>query len=498
MTARLSRRSIVAGLSAAPVLGCATTSGAPQPARPNVLLISVDDLRPVGKTFDQPYVLAPNIDRLAAGGCAFTRAYAQYAVCNPSRASLLTGLRPDTTRIYDLNTHFRAHLPNVVTLPQYFRLHGYATTGLGKVYHLPFDDPQSWSLPSWSPEREIEYRDPQLRARLEKANPDGTGDIVTEHDHATGTILRTESRSRIRGPAWEIAEIDDLELQDGRIATRAIDTLRLFKDRPFFLGVGFKKPHLPFVAPRRYFDLYPPDMVPLAANAFAPLGLPDFERHKAELPGYEGVPKDLDLSPSQRKDLVRGYAAATTFADAQIGRVLAALDELRLTDNTIVVLFGDHGYFLGENGFWAKHNNMEVATRAPLIMRVPGLSSGVKVTTPVELVDIFPTLVDLAGLPLPPDLEGMSLAPALQSGKSTKRAAFSQYRRGGANGYSIRTVSHRYTEWRDRDSGELKARVLFDHLADPQENSNLADKPEMADVIAVLSRQLNQGWRAAS
>jgi arylsulfatase A-like enzyme len=443
-------------------------------------------------------MFAPNIDRLAASGALFTRAYAQYAVCNPSRASLMTGRRPDSTRIYDLNTHFRVTLPDVVTIPQHFRANGYATTGIGKVYHLPLDDPRSWSLPSWSPEREIEYRDPVLRARLEAANPDGTSDVVLEHDHTTGTILRTRSRSRVRGPAWEIADVADEALPDGRIASRAIETLAVLKDSPFFLGIGFKKPHLPFVAPRRYFDLYPEEQVRLAANAFAPLGLPHYESHRAELPAYDGIPPGLDLSDTDRRALVRGYSAAATYCDAQIGRVLDALDGLGLAERTIVVLFGDHGYFLGENGFWAKHNNMEVATRAPLIIRAPGVTRpGERIETPVELVDLFATLIDVAELPDSDGLEGTSLAGGLSGGRLSKGTAFSQYRRGGAMGRSMRTERYRYTEWRDLSDGEVKARVLFDHVTDPRENVNLAGRAEYTSLVAKLSRDLEAGWRRA-
>ena len=496
--ANWTRRSVLASGSIAALAGCtAPLRQMGTPGRLNVLMISVDDLRPVGAAFGQPHIFAPNIDRLAAQGVAFQRAFAQYAVCNPSRASLLTGLRPDSTRIYDLNTHFRVNVPDVVTLPQHFRNNGYATTGIGKFYHLPFDDPRSWSVPSWSPERTIEYREPGLRQRLEAANAEGTGDIVTAHDHHDGTVLRAESRKRVRGPAWEIAR-DDLDgLPDAQIAERAIAQLEAFQGQPFFLGVGFKKPHLPFVAPARFFDLYPEDQVRLAINAFRPLGLPRYEAHRAELPAYDGVPAELDFSDAERRALVRGYAAATSYVDHEIGRVLAALDRLGLSDSTIVVLFGDHGYFLGENGFWAKHNNMEVATRAPLVIRAPGMPRrGMRPDAMAELVDIYPTLLALAGLPDVTGLEGSSLVPTLAGGVPVKSAAFSQYRRHGAMGHSLRTDRYRYTEWRDETTGEIVARVLFDHLVDPQENANIADEPAQVATVAALSAVLRAGWQA--
>jgi arylsulfatase A-like enzyme len=439
------------------------------------------------------------MDKLAASGATFARAYAQYALCSPSRTSIMTGQRPDTTRIYDLDTHFRVHQPDVVTLPQHFAAHGYATQAIGKVYHLPLDDPRSWNISSWAPQKDIEYRDPTLRAQLIAANPEGSEDIVLERDAASGTILRVEGRTRTRGPAWEAPEVDDSALPDGEIAQRAVDALGALRNGPFFLAVGFKKPHLPFVAPRRYFDLYPPEKVPGVANAFPPLGLPDYERHRAELPRYAGVPGDLSFSESQRRDLLRGYAAAVSYADAQIGRVLDELDRLRLTDETIVVLWGDHGYFLGENGLWAKHNTLELATRAPLLIRAPGMTrAGMRIDALVELVDLYPTLLELANLPARPGLEGTSLAPLLRSPDSAwKDAAFSQYRRNGATGRSMRTARYRYTEWRQHDDDALKARVLFDHALDPGENVNLADLPEHEPLVRRLSERLAAGWRAA-
>jgi arylsulfatase A-like enzyme len=503
----MNRRVALSQLGALAAAGCALGAGrngathAPQGSRPrNVLLIAVDDLRPVGEAFSAPGIHAPNIDALARTGTAFQRAYAQYAVCNPSRASLLTGLRPDSTRVFDLDTHFRANIPDVVTLAQRFALAGYTTTGIGKVYHLPFDDPASWSIPSWSPEREIEYRDPALRDALKAANPDGTDDIVIESDPVSGTVLRTRSREgRVRGPAFEIADHDSDSLPDARIAERAVRNIETLarSGAPFFLAVGFKKPHLPFVAPREFFDLYPAERIELASNAFRPLGLPEFEAHRAELSRYQGMPEDLDLTAAQRRDLVRGYSASATFMDSQIGRVMAALEQQGLRENTVVVLFGDHGYFLGENGFWAKHNNLEVATRSPLIISAPGLPVGIRTEALSELVDIAPTLLELCGLPSAPELEGTSLVSVLTENRPVKAAAFSQYRRGGAEGRSIRTDTHRYTEWRNRTSGEIVAKVLFDHREDPQENINLADSPDVKDITARLAVQLASGWQAA-
>lgn len=497
----LSRRDFLrAGALSAASLALGGPVRAAAGKRPNVLFLSVDDLRPVGAAYGQPQIVAPHMDRLAASGATFARAYAQYALCSPSRTSIMTGQRPDTTRIYDLDTHFRVHQPDVVTLPQRFAAHGYATQAIGKVYHLPLDDPQSWTVSSWAPKKDIEYRDPALRASLIAANPERGEDIVLERDPRTGTILRVEGRPRTLGPAWEIADVEDAVLPDGEIARRAVAALGELRAEPFFLAVGFRKPHLPFVAPRRYFDLYPPERIPAVANAFPALGLPDYERHRAELPRYAGIPKDLALSEAQRRDLLRGYAAAVSFVDAQIGFVLDALERLGLAEDTIVVLWGDHGYFLGENGLWAKHNTLELATRAPLVVRAPGRARpGTRIDALVELVDLYPTLIDLAGLPVDAaGLEGRSFSPLLAAPDTPwKRAAFSQYRRNKAMGYSMRTARYRYTEWRGQDDGEVKARVLFDHALDPGENVNIAADETHRDLVSVLSRQLVAGWRGA-
>lgn len=450
----------------------------------NVLFVAVDDLRPELGCYGVQGIHSPAIDALAARGTVFCRAYCQQAVCSPSRTSLLTGRRPDTTRVYDLETHFRPQLPDVVTLPQHFKQHGYHVQGLSKIYHPGLDDPPSWSVPWWEPKAQ-QYADPEDLKALAEAR---------KKARAEGKDVK-----RVRGPAWEAPDVADHALPDGLTADKAIEVLRQIKDRPFFLAVGFLKPHLPFVAPKKYFDLYPPDKVKLAPNPNPPQDVPPIALHNwQELRAYNDIPKQGPLPESKARELVRGYYAATSYMDAQLGRVLAELESLGLKDSTIVVLWGDHGWQLGEHGLWCKHTNFEVAARAPLLFAVPGQKNpGAKTQALAEFVDIYPTLSELCGLPLPAGLEGTSLAPVLNDPQRPwKPAAFSQYPRGKVMGYSMRTDRYRLTEWREsgRDPVGLE---LYDHKADPDENVNLAGRPEHKTTIAELVALLHTGWRGA-
>lgn len=502
-------------LGGALALACVSTacSARARPAGPpddrtrvNVLFIAVDDLRPEGTTFGPSPVQTPNIDALARRGTAFTRAYAQQALCSPSRTSLLTGRRPDATRIYDLQTHFRATTPSVVTLPEQFKRHGYHTQALGKIYHGGLDDPQSWSVPHWVPTSQG-YGKPetledlrQQRARLAAA---GTplSPVVLERDPNTGVTLKLGPTVRgARGPSWEDPDVPDEALPDGELASKAIEAMRAVRGKPFFLAVGFSKPHLPFVAPRKYYDLYPANRIDLAANPSPPQDVPSLAMHNSgELRQYSDVPPTGPITDDQARALRRGYYASVSYVDAQIGRVLVELDRLGLTERTIVVLWGDHGFHLGEHGVWNKHSNFEVATRTALIFSVPWQKTvNARTSSLVELVDVYPTLCGLARLPLPEGLEGTSLVPVLDDPRRTvKRAAFSQYPRPRAMGHSMRTAHHRYTEW-VTEGGEVVGTELYDHRSDPQENVNLAARPDSRALATRLSAQLKAGWRGAS
>ena len=481
-------------------------AGAAQPGKVNVLFIAIDDLRPEAGCYGNTKIKTPNIDRLAARGTTFLRAYCQQAVCSPSRTSLLLGRRPDTTKVYDLQTHFRLNLPEVVTLPQYFKQQGYHSQGFSKIFHGGLDDPKSWSVKHWRPGGPS-YGKPQTLAELARqqkelrAKRGGPAVKILKRDPETGLVLKkTPPKYRVRGPAWEDPDVADNALPDGKTTDRALEVLREVKDKRFFLAVGYIKPHLPFVAPRKYFDLYRREDLKLAPNPLPPKDCPKIALHNwGELRAYQDIPKTGPLSDKMALDLVHGYYAATSYVDAQIGRLLDELERLGLADKTVIVMWGDHGWQLGEHGLWCKHTNFEIATRVPMIFAAPGQKKpGAKTDALAEFVDIYPTLCDLCGLPVPEGLEGTSLAPVIdRPDRPWKTAAFSQYPRGKVMGYSIRTDRYRYTEWLPRSGGDPVARELYDHREDPQENVNLANRPENKDLVAKLTKQLKAGWKAA-
>jgi iduronate 2-sulfatase len=502
-------------------LACAAD---PAPPRPNVLFIAVDDLRPELGAFGCDYIKSPNIDGLAASGITFRRAYCQQAVCSPTRSSLMTGTRPDTTKVWDLVTHFRDALPDVVTLGQHFKNNGYFVQGMGKIYHGGFDDPATWSVP-WGTPPAPTYALPEnvkLNERRFEVDPDDEGKAATKAKGkgkgkgkakvagAPGTVDETTKGTlNSRGPAFEGADVPDNTFQDGKVADLAVATLRDLskKPEPFFLAVGFIKPHLPFVSPKKYWDLYDPAKIQLAPNKFRPVDAPDYAiLPGGELRNYHGIPVG-SIPDDLARQLKHGYYAAISYTDAQVGKVLAELDRLDLRKNTIVILWGDHGWKLGEHDAWCKHSNCENDTNAPLILSVPGMkNAGAKTNSIVEYVDIYPTLTELAGLPLPKHLEGLSFKPLLDDPtRPWKQAAFSQYPRAGGKtgagqlmGYAMRTERYRFTVWVGRnDHTKVDAIELYDHANDPQENYNLAKKPENAALVDQLMAQWRKGWRGA-
>jgi iduronate 2-sulfatase len=431
--------------------------------RPNVLFIAVDDLNNDLGAYRHPLVRSPNIDRLAARGVRFDRAYNQFPLCSPSRTSLLTGLRPDATGVFDLRTHFRDRLPDVVTLPQLFRNHGYYAARVGKIFHygVPgqigtsgLDDPASWD---------------------HVVNPIGR-DKQDEH-----TIVNvTPNRGLGSALSWREDPGEDEEQTDGKVATEAIRLLEERRDRPFFLAVGFYRPHTPYVAPKRYFDLYP-------LEAIAPPSDPTADLADVPEPAQWVQPPNWGLPADDLRRSIQAYYAAVTFMDAQLGRVLNALDRLGLTNNTIVVFWSDHGYHLGQHGQWMKQSLFEGAARVPLIIAAPGYRHGAASGRVVELLDLYRTLAELAGLSQPAHLQGRSLRPLLVDPAAPwPHAAYTQVRRGpqGAHfmGRSVRTERWRYTEW---DEGR-KGGELYDHANDPEERTNLAGDARYADTITEL------------
>lgn len=505
-----------------------------QASRPNVLFIAIDDLRPELGTYGVGAVQSPNIDRLAATGIRFDRAYCQYAICGPTRASLLTGLRPDTLKIEEIDTFFRDTVPDLVTLPQYFKQQGYDSVYIGKVFHAgQNDDNKSWTRHIQLPlEAGSEYKLPESNAIVKKRRAEG--------------IAKYGSKSKLEGltagPAWEAADAPDSSYIDGRIADGAIAELRKLKSKgkPFFFGVGFLKPHLPFVAPKKYFDLYDPAKITLTDTPNPPTNGPSIALHSSfELRTRYGVPLTGPISEETQRELKRAYYACVSFVDAQIGRVLAELDAQGLRDNTIIVIWGDHGWQLGEYGIWGKATDYEVATRVPLIVCTPKAAvRGQGAKGLVEFVDIYPTLCELTGLPVPAHLAGKSFAPLLSNPELPgKPAAFSQFptpalrewaarpltpemkktffgpliaqveqklrEEHGARynqeifenyvmGYSMRTDQYRLTIWVDKRTPEKEpyAIELYDHSVDSRESDNVAAKPENAALVASLREQL--------
>lgn len=475
--------------------------------RPNILFIAVDDLRPEFGAYGASYVKSPNLDRIAKAGITFNRAYCQQAVCSPTRSSLMTGTRPDTTKVWDLETHFRAALPNVVTLGQHFKDHGYFVQGMGKIYHGSLDDAPTWSVP-WQSSRGQAYGLPENLAlnNRQSAAPAAAGGSGKK----SGKKKQEPTPRNSRGPAFEGADVPDDTFTDGQNAKLAVATLGVMakQQQPFFLALGFSKPHLPFVAPKKYWDLYDPAKIQLAPNKFRPKDAPDYAiQPGGELRNYHGIPEG-SIPDDLARQLKHGYYAAISYMDAQLGLVLDELDRLDLAKNTIVVLWGDHGWKLGEHDAWCKHSNAENDTNGALLLSVPGMKhAGAKASGLVEFVDIYPTLAELAGLPLPAHLEGLSFRPVLDHPtRAWKPAAFSQYPRPGNSatggiplmGYSMRTERYRFTVWLHRDDpGKVADIELYDHQVDPQENLNVAKSPAHRELVEQLMAQWRGGWQGA-
>ncbi len=460
---------------------CRLTS-AGQVAPLNVLFIAADDLRNDLGCYGHPLAKTPHLDRLAARGLLFNRAYCQQALCNPSRASLMTGLRPDTLRIWDLPTHFRDVRPNVVTLPQAFRRQGYFAQNIGKIFHNwrqdIHGDPDSWDVP----------------AVMHFAN----------HGDDKPQIEGPLPENLARAPRTECCDVPDEAYYDGRVAALSIEALRGLATRkqPFFLAVGFWKPHLPFNAPKRYWDLYDRAKVTLPANPQPPEGVPAVALHNGrELLGDRG----RDLSPEDVRELRHGYLACVSYLDAQVGKLLGELERLGLADRTLVVFWSDHGFHLGEHGLWGKTSNFELDARVPLILAPPGYrNGGVKTEALAELLDLYPTLLDLCGLPPARDVDGVSLRPVLDDPQASVRpAAYTQHPRPAyykavpdAMGVSVRTDRYRYTQWRDFGGGQIVASELYDHQRDPQETRNLAPAPPDPSAMQAARRLLEKVFPA--
>ncbi len=504
-----------AGILAAGVLVISGCSGSGTPDRPNILFIAVDDLRPELGCYGDEQVISPNIDKLAGAGVIFESAYCQSAVCNPSRASLLTGLRPDAIRVWDLKTDFRDNAPDVITLPQHFKNNGYHTAAIGKIYHNTIPDPLSWSEPKlhikgYPFDPDAVYRDSVNVAALNNRKQE----II-----AAGNETRHIDRIGewyLKATATECVDIPDNAYYDGAqtdVAIKKIDSLAS-GDRPFFFAIGYYRPHLPFNAPKKYWDLYDRDAISLAENDYLPENAPLMAiNNLRELRGYTDFkqvkhPGEGKMSETEARLLKHGYLASVSYIDAQIGRLIAQLERSGILENTIIVLWGDHGWKLGEHNSWCKMTNYEIDTRVPLIISAPGIQyRNIRCRALVEFVDVYPTLCELSGLDIPDSLEGISMVPLMNNpGRPWKKAVFSQFLREGIwiapdgipyMGYSIRTDRYRYVRWINQETGTLAAEELYDHSIDPDENYNIAGQVENRGLISELAGALAKGWRAA-
>jgi iduronate 2-sulfatase len=439
----------------------------------NVLFIAVDDLKPLLGAYGDPIAKTPNIDRLAARGTVFESAYTNQAICSPSRNSLFTGVTPGTLGIYDLATNFRKAAPDAITLPQQFIRHGYRAEAVGKLYHVGHgnnNDEASWSVPH--------------------VPPTGKTYALESNLAENGTARPKNGRRGPRGAAIESADVPDDTYADGNTAKEIVKRLEAAKekpDTPFFIAAGFIRPHLPFVAPTKYWDLYDRSQLKLAENQKAPEGVVEAAmRTNGELSQYKGTNNADNLTEDQQRELLHGYYAATSYTDAQVGKILDALDRLGLAENTIIVFWGDHGWHLGDHGLWSKQTNFEHATRIPCIIAAPGVGTpGSKTKSLAQTIDIYPTLLELTGLPLPdskPALEGKSLVPVLKDPSAiVNEAVYQIYPRNGLLGRSLRTATHRLVEWKEPGaSAETAQWELYDYATDPTETKNhLKDQPEV-------------------
>ena len=481
----------------------------------NVLFIAVDDLKPILGCYGNTEIHTPNIDRLASSGTVFLNSYCQQAVCSPSRASLMFGMRPDKTKIWDLHTPVRTHINDEKTVAQHFKDNGYETVAFGKIFHISMADKQhdkvSWSIAYTKvntynyPENlgapfAGHYQNPEVKKEMEKLH----------NSFLKKGIKPGQARAKVLEkikPSTEMLDVPDEAYGDGHVAKNAVRLIKELsnKEKPFFIAAGFKKPHLPFVAPKKYWDLYNPKNIKLSEWQKSPVGAPEFATHSwGELKSYTDINENIlpsgILNKTKQKELIHGYMAAVSYIDAQIGKLLDELENQGVADQTIIVLWGDHGWHLGDHGIWCKHSNFEQATHSPLIFSAPGTSKGIKNGSPVEFVDIYPTLCDLAGLDIPKYTDGISLKPIMKGEKTkVKDYAISQYHRGKTRmGYSLRNERYRYTAWFEMDyrNGEkalpekIIAVELYDYKKDYNETKNLALEKSHSKIKKELSEQL--------
>jgi uncharacterized sulfatase len=464
MVASVHRRAFCASF-AAPLIA----RGAPP--RRNVLFIASDDLNHCFSAYGHPVVRTPNLDRIARHGVRFDRAYCQFPLCSPSRTSLLTGLSPDATGVYDLQTHFRSQIPDVLTLPQLFQKNGYFAARVGKLYHYGnpgqigtdgLDDPPSWNL---------------------RINPRGI-----DKDEEPMIINHTPQSGLGSSLSFYASPARDEEHTDGMVASETIRLMTENQNRPWFLGAGFYRPHCPYVSPSKYFDRVPMDRVKL-------IPFEEWEMSIAPRWAYNTRPPNYGLPDKQRLEAMQAYYAAILFLDANVGRLLDALERLKLASQTTIVFWSDHGYQLGEHGQWMKQALWEPSSRTPLLIAGAGVKARNRACgRTVELLDLYPTLVETSGLTGAPErLHGRSMAPLLGNPNAAwDKPAITQVRRGNpkdgfVHGYSIRNERYRFNMWAGGREGE----ELYDYTADPREMKNLAAEPAARQIKEALRLRLN-------
>jgi arylsulfatase A-like enzyme len=500
--------------------------------KPNILFIAVDDLKPLLGCYGNTLVKTPNIDRLAKMATVFNRNYCQQAICGPTRASLMTGTRPDVTKVWNLTTQMRDVNPNLVTLPQYLISQGYETSAIGKIYHpssaINGVDPASWSVPylkSKESDFPADLGEPangqyQMKETKEKMTPE----IIAERKQKNKDLVANDENPKsIKGPSTECIDVPDTAYEDGVIALLAKDQIISLskKEKPFFMAVGFHRPHLPFVAPKKYWDFYNREDMPIASFQQHSKNGPLIAYHQSgelrnyiDIPEFATLPADslrIGLKLEKQKELIHGYYAAVSYMDAQVGILLNTLESLGTLENTIIVLWGDHGWHLGDHDLWHKHTNFEEATRAPLIIAGPGIKAG-KTSSLSEFVDVFPTICDLSGVTIPDNLDGKSLKPLMLNNKEiAKEYAISQYPRklkkaemakagytdSKIMGYSLRTDKFRYTIWMNNftskqifNEAQVYAAELYDYVKDPLETVNVVNDSNYAKVSKDLKSKM--------
>ncbi len=489
--------------------------------RLNVLFVIVDDLRPELGCYGSHEIKTPHFDAFAKDAVMFNRAYCQAAACAPSRASVMLGMRAETTGVYSLGDKFREINPDAVTMPQHFHKFGYHTVSMGKIFHNHMPDPVSFDEPDLKPPQ---YMSPELIDR----DPESfyhDEDLKKEHAEVRAERLKKNPNLSYAGGwaygrSWESFDGPDNAFYDGAQTDMALEKLKELSDKkqPFYFALGYYRPHLPFVAPKKYWDLYDRNNLSMASNPFLPKNSPPLAINSMYELGacydleWVGHPAAFQMPEKTARLLKHGYYASVSFVDACLGRVMNRLKELGLDKNTIVVVWGDHGWKLGEHNSWGKQTNYNIDTRVPLFIRDPRLHrEGVKCQQLIEAVDLFPTLCDLAGIPIPDNMEGISLKPMLKTpGLALKSAVFSHYHQKPRStldgkrymGYSMVTSRYHYVEWYHWDDGKKIATnqvgmELYDNQVDPEENINIAGNPENVELVSKLSKQLKAGWRAA-